>query len=185
MATDFDWTGFRALAKRLDDLVGASASGSVGGSAGGSVDDDSEFAEHLRRALTFVYTAGITMPSAGDIFEDAGGDEFWNGTPAVSGSEDGADAGSEAIEALAARIVASVEAVQPDELGDPEELAEVAAGAAENILDVLTRLGEGNNLFDERRLPEAQWEWAFGFDEWGAHALAGLSALHELLWGAR
>jgi hypothetical protein len=185
VATDFDWAGFRALAKRLDDLVGGSAGGSAVASAGGSAGDDSEFAENLRRALTFVYTAGITMPSAGDIFEDAGGDEFWNGTPAVSGSEDGDEASSETIEALAERIVGSVEAVQPDELGDPEEVAQVAAVAAENILDVLLRLGDGNNLFDERRLQEAQWEWSFGFDEWGAQALAGLSALHELLWGAR
>jgi hypothetical protein len=34
-------------------------------------------------------------------------------------------------------------------------------------------------------LQEAAWEWTFQFDEWGTHALAAMSALHELLWGAR
>ena len=32
---------------------------------------------------------------------------------------------------------------------------------------------------------EAEWEWSFGFDEWGAHAIGALAALHDLLWGAR
>jgi hypothetical protein len=173
MADNFDWTGFRALVKRLDDLVGGQR-------------DDAEFAEDLRRALTFVYTAGVTMPTAGDIYEDAGGDEFWSGTLAVPAADEPGDSGQgAAAEALADRIGASVESVQPDELGDPDEIAEVATIAAENLLDVLSNLASGNVLFDEKRLKEAQWEWSFGFDEWGAHALSALSALHELLWGAR
>lgn len=172
MANDFDWLGFRALVKRLDDLVGGQR-------------DDAEFAEDLRRALTFVYTAGITMPTAGDIYEDAG-EDFWNGTRDVPAAVEAGDSAHEAAaEALADRIVASIEAVQPDELGDPEEISDVATTTAENVLDVLSNLAGGNVLFDEKRLQEAQWEWSFGFDEWGAHALAALSALHELLWGAR
>ena len=63
--TDFEWTGFRALVKRVDDLLGSGR-------------DDAEFAQDLRRALTFAYTAGITMPSAGEVYDAAGGDEFWN-----------------------------------------------------------------------------------------------------------
>ena len=173
MASDFDWAGFRALTKRLDGLVDCER-------------DDAEFTDDLRRALTFVYTAGITMPTAGDIFEDAGGDEFWN-TKEVPGLSPDVDSGDNATagESLAARIAESAEAAQPDELGHPDEIVEVATTAAENLLDVVSALEAGAALFDESRLQEAQWEWSFGFDDWGTHALAALSALHELLWGAR
>jgi len=173
MTTDFDWTGFRALAKRLDDLVGGTR-------------EDEAFAEDLRRALTFVYTAGITMPTAGDVYEAAGGDAFWNGTelPGLAPVRDAEDNLS-AAEQLAARIAESIEAVQPDEIGELDEITDVATTAAENLLDAVANLSAGSALFDEKRVQEAQWEWTFGFDEWGANALAALSALHELLWGAR
>ncbi|HEY5540872.1 MAG TPA: DUF5063 domain-containing protein [Coriobacteriia bacterium] len=177
MATDFDWAGFRALAKRLDDLVAGERNDER---------DDEQFAEDLRRAITFVYTAGVTMPSAGDVYEDAGGDEFWNGTE-VPGLAPGKDVADDltAAETLAARIAESVEAAQPDALGDPEEIADVATSAAENLLDAVARISAGSELFDAKRLREAQWEWSFGFDDWGSNAIAALAALHELLWGAR
>lgn len=173
MANDFDWSGFRALVTRLDDIIAGDR-------------DDEEFAEDLRRNLTFVYTAGITMPSAGDVYEDAGGDEFWNATEVPGLAQDTDPALLEAAtESLAQRISASVEATQPDALADPEEIAEAASIAAQNLLDAVAGLEEGARLFDEKRVPEAMWEWSFQFDEWGAHALAALSALHDLLWGAR
>jgi hypothetical protein len=173
MATDFDWAGFRALCKRLDDLLGSER-------------EDDQFAEDLRRALTFVYTAGITMPTAGDVYEAAGGDEFWNATDVLA-LDDAVDPAEKlaAAEALAARITESVEAVQPDAIGEIDEITDVATTAAENLLDVAANLVAGGKLFDEKRVQEAQWEWTFGFDEWGAHALGALSALHELLWGSR
>jgi hypothetical protein len=173
MPTDFDWTGFRALAGRLADLVEGDR-------------DDATFAEDLRRALTFVYAAGITMPTAGDVYEDAGGDEFWNAKPVpvlAPGVE--ADENIVAAEQLAARIAESVEAAQPDSLGDPDEVVDIATTAAETVFDVVSALDAGSELFDTKRLQEAQWEWSFGFDDWGGHALSALSALHELLWGAR
>jgi hypothetical protein len=173
MAADFDWAGFRALVKRLGDLAGRER-------------DDADFAQELRRALTFVYTAGVTMPSAGDVYEAAGGAEFWNDVE-VPGVVEGAAVPdtSAAAEALAERIAASVESAQPDELADPEEIESVSAAAAENVLDTLSALSAGSTHFDEKRFSEAHWEWAFGFDDWGTTALAALSALHELLWGAR
>jgi hypothetical protein len=57
--------------------------------------------------------------------------------------------------------------------------------AAQNMVDVDAALAEGAAHFAGKRLNEAAWEWSFGFDEWGAHALAAVSALHDLLWGAR
>ena len=171
MAIDFDWGGFRALARRLDDLV-----------AGDS--DDAEFAEGLRRALTFLYTAGLTMPTAGDVY-DAAGEEFW--ARAVSLKLDATDpAEFEAVvAALAQRIITSIDAAQPEgdaEVDDVEELAEMAAAS---ILEVIAALAEGSEHFDAGRSQEAAWEWSFQFDEWGTHALGAISALHELLWGAR
>ena len=171
MAIDFDWNGFRALVKRLDDLVASES-------------EDAEFAEGLRRAITFIYTAGVTMPSAGDVYEDAG-EAFW--TDSVSLNLDAADPAEleEAVTALAQRIITSVDAAQPEgdvEAADIEELAETTAG---QILELSAALAEGSEHFDAKRLQEASWEWTFQFDEWGTSALAAVSALHELLWGAR
>jgi len=171
MTNDFDWGGFRALAKRLADLAATER-------------NDAEFAEDLRRALTFVYTAGITMPSAGDIFEESGGDAFAERTVAVDLGADPA-ALEARVAALSERIATSIEAVQPEGDVDTDELEDFAEGAAANTLEVVSSLGEGAAHYDSSRLGEASWEWSFGFDEWGMHALAALAALHELLWGAR
>ena len=171
MANDFDWGGFRALAKRLADLAAGER-------------DDAQFADDLRRALTFVYTAGITMPSAGDIFEESGGDAFAERTVAVDLGADPAALEARVAE-LSERIAASIEAVQPEGDVDTDELEDFAEGAAANVLEVISALAEGSAHYDASRLGEASWEWSFGFDEWGMHALAALTALHELLWGAR
>ena len=171
MANDFDWGGFRALAKRLADLAASER-------------NDAEFAEDLRRALTFVYTAGLTMPTAGDIYEDSGGEAFTERTVAVDLGADPAEA-EVAVAALAERIAASIEDVQPEGDVDADELEDLAAGVAANVLEVASALGEGSAHYDSSRLGEASWEWSFGFDEWGMHALAALTGLHELLWGAR
>ena len=144
MATDFDWAGFRALTKRLDDLVGGTR-------------EDAEYAQDVRRALTFIYTAGVTMPSAVE----------------------------QAISALSHRLAASVMAAQDDDEIDTEELADLADTAAQGLHDACTGVSAGSRYFDENRMDEAAWEWSFGFDEWGSNALAALGALHELLWGAK
>ena len=172
MAVDFDWAGFRALAKRLDDLVSGDR-------------EDEKFAEDLRRALTFLYTAGITMPSAGDIYDAAGGEEFWSETVDLDAELAEERAIEDAVATLARRIAKSVEAEQADADIDPEELQDLADGAAQGVHDACTGVSAGSRFFDAKRLDEASWEWSFGFDEWGSNALAALGALHELLWGAR
>lgn len=172
MATDFDWAGFRALSMRLDDLIG-----------GGR--DDDQFAEDLRRALAFLYTAGVTMPCAGDVYDAAGGDEFWNDAVKLDAVFSDADTIDAEVAALAARIVRSVAAEQADADLDADELADLADTAAQGVLDAAKGLRDGVRYFDEKRSDEAAWEWAFGFDDWGSNAVAALSALHGLLWGAR
>jgi Domain of unknown function (DUF5063) len=172
MGTDFDWTGFRALTKRLDDLVSGSR-------------DDDEFAQDVRRALTFIYTAGVTMPSAGDVFDAAGGEEFWNDTVDLDSELAEEAAIEKAVRALTHRIATSVQAAQQDPEIDSEELADLAETAAQGLHDTCAGLSAGSRYFDEKRFDEAAWEWSFGFDEWGSNAIAGLGALHELLWGAR
>jgi len=171
MATDFDWTGFRALTRRLDDLL-----------AGDSCDE--EFAQDLRRALTFLYTAGVTMPAAGDVYE-AAGEEFWS--RAVDLKLDAPDAATfeAAVTALAQRIVTSVDTAQPEGDVDRDDIAGLAEMAAASVLEVASALAEGCAHYDDDRLTEASWEWTFQFDEWGTHALGAMTALHELLWGAR
>jgi hypothetical protein len=172
MATDFDWAGFRALTKRLDELVGGTR-------------DDADYAQDVRRALTFIYTAGVTMPSAGDVYDAAGGDEFWNDTVDLEGELAEERAVEQAISALSHRLAASVMAAQDDDEIDTEELADLADTAAQGLHDACTGVSAGSRYFDENRMDEAAWEWAFGFDEWGSNAVAAMQALHELLWGAR
>jgi hypothetical protein len=170
MAIDFDWSGFRALVKRLDDLLADDA-------------EDPEFAAALRRAITFLYTAGVTMPAASDVYEDAG-EEFWSSAVALKLDVPDPAELEESVTALAQRIITSVDAVQPEgdvEVDDVEELAEATAM---QILELSASLAEGSAHFDAKRSQEAAWEWTFQFDEWGTQALAAVSALHELLWGA-
>ena len=171
MALDFDWTGFRALVRRLDDLL-----------AGGGSED--EFAQDLRRAITFLYTAGLTMPAASDVYEDAG-EEFWSSAVTLKlDTPDPTDL-EESATALAQRIITSVDAAQPEGDVEVEDVEELAEETAVQVLELAQALAEGSEHFDGKRLQEAAWEWTFQFDEWGTHALAAVSALHELLWGAR
>jgi Domain of unknown function (DUF5063) len=172
MQTDFEWGSFRGLVKRVDDLLGGQR-------------EDSEFAEDLRRATTFVYTAGLTMPSAGDIYEEVGGEAFADREISLDLDGENPEQAEATVLALLERIARSVEAVQPEGDIDGAELLELAESVALNLLHVKKALAEGSAHFDAGRLGEASWEWAFQFDEWGGHALAALSALHELLWGAR
>lgn len=174
MATHYDWEGFRALAGRLDKLIAKGAT---------DIDGNDTLAEECRKALAFLYTAGVSMPSAGDVFEDAGGEGFWErslGEPA-----EGADAtaAEEEVRDLAERFRASVEALQPDE-DAAEDIDELLWLAAHNLEDVRRALAPGIAHYEDGRLKEASWDWSFGFDDWGAHALASMTALHELLWGA-
>jgi hypothetical protein len=171
MAIDFDWAGFRALVKRLDDLVSSDA-------------EDPEFAENLRRALTFVYTAGVTMPAASEVYEDAG-EEFWTDAVTLKLDEpDPAELEATAT-ALAQRIITSVDAAQPEGDVEADDIEELAEATAVQILELAAALDEGSAHFDAERMHEAAWEWTFQFDEWGTHVLQAVSALHELLWGAR
>ena len=48
--TDFDWEGFRALVGRVDSLLNDEPK------------DPETYAEDCRRALAFLYTAGVSMP---------------------------------------------------------------------------------------------------------------------------
>lgn len=173
MPTQFDWEGFRALVGRLDTLL----SGDV------SLADDDTFVEACRRALAFLYTAGVSMPTAGDIFEDAGGDAFWEGRLGIESAADDPVADESEVSAIAERLHADIAELQDD--ADAEDVADLVEVAARNLWDTYVRLGAGTEHYDAKRLHEAEWEWSFGFDEWGAHAVAALSALHDLLWGAR
>jgi len=173
MAIEFDWEGFRALGSRLDTLLAGEA----------TLAEDDSLAEACRRALAFLYTAGVSMPAAGDVFEDAGGDTFWEGK--LGAFAPGADptAVEAEIDAIAGLLRESVIELQGD--ADAEEIDDLMATAARSLWDVREGIGEGMRHFDAKRLHEAAWEWSFGFDEWGAHALEAMSALHDALWGAR
>ena len=74
---------------------------------------------------------------------------------------------------------------QPEGDVEVEDIEELAEAAAVQVLELAAALAEGSEHFDGERSQEAAWEWTFQFDEWGTHALAAMSALHELLWGAR
>jgi len=173
MSTQFDWEGFRALIGRLDSLL----AGEV------RLDDYDTFVEASRRVVAFLYAAGVSMPAAGDIFEDAGGAEFWEGRlGADTAAADPLNVEFE-IGAIAERLRTDLAELQDDVA--EEDVADLVDAAARGLWDVRESLGAGTGHFDSKRFHEAEWEWAFGFDEWGAHAIAALSALHDLLWGAR
>jgi hypothetical protein len=172
MTTAFDWEGFRALAGRLDKLIAEGAT---------DIDGNDIFAAEARKALSYLYTAGVSMPSAGDIFEDSGGDSFWERSLGDAEEHD-PDAEEAEVSAIAERLHASVHVLQGEE--DAEDLDELLWIAALNLNEVSNALAAGSAHFDAKRINEAAWEWSFGYDDWGARALASMTALHELLWGA-
>ncbi|PKQ15308.1 MAG: hypothetical protein CVT67_10410 [Actinobacteria bacterium HGW-Actinobacteria-7] len=171
-ATEYDWEGFRALAGRLDALLVDEL----------TIGDFDTFAETCRRTLAFLYAAGVSMPAAGDVFEDAGGAEFWEGKLGAETLLPDPSAVEEEIAALETRLRADIAQLQSD--ADEEDYDELLGVAARSLWDVRESLGDGMAHFDAKRMHEASWEWSFGFDEWGAHALAATTALHDLLWGA-
>jgi hypothetical protein len=124
------------------------------------------------------------MPAAGDVYEDAG-EEFWS--DAVSLKLDAPDPAEleESVTKLAQRIITSVDAAQPEGDVEADDIEELAEATAVQILELVAALAEGAAHYDAKRSNEAAWEWTFQFDEWGTHALQAVSALHELLWGAR
>jgi len=173
MALEYDWNGFRALVRRLDMLLAGEA----------VLEEFDSFPEACRRTLSFLYTAGVSMPAAGDVFEDAGGDSFWEGKlGGASAAADPARAEAE-IQQLSHQLAEAVIELQGD--ADTEEIEDLVATAARSLWDVRESLGDGTQHYDAKRLHEAAWEWSFGFDEWGAHSLAALTALHDALWGAK
>ena len=168
--TEFDWEGFRSLCTRLESLFTEQP------------DENGTFAGDCRRTLAYLYTAGVSMPDPGDVFEDAGGEEFWAGAVKLAAPDTDPAASEDAISALAARLLESIREAQPDEL--EEEVDNEILDAASRLWDVRIILAEGAALFDAERGHEAAWEWSFGFDDWGSSALLGMTALHDLLWGA-
>ncbi len=68
---------------------------------------------------------------------------------------------------------------------DEEDIVDLVGAAARALWDTRESLAAGTEHYDTKRLLEAEWEWSFGFDEWGAHAIAAIAALHDVLWGAR
>jgi len=168
---DFDWEGFRALTGRLDALLNAELS------------SPDTFAEDCRRTLAFLYTAGVSMPTAGDVFEEAGGDQFWERAIASDAGALDPAATEERITELAEKIGYSVDALQPDEVD--EDADEEMLLAASNLWEVHLSLAAGASHYDAKRLNEAAWEWSFGFDDWGGQALLALTGLHDVLWGVR
>ena len=168
---EFDWEGFRALVGRLDTLLT------------GELSDPETFAEDCRRTLAFLYTAGVSMPSAGDVFEEAGGDSFWERAMASDAGALDPVATEERITELAEKIGFSVDALQPDEVD--EDADEEMLLAASNLWEVRVSLATGGIHYDAERLREAAWEWSFGFDDWGGQALLALTGLHDVLWGVR
>jgi len=173
MATQFDWEGFRALVGRLDSLLAEDA----------TLADDDTFVEACRRALAFLYVAGVSMPAAGDIFEDAGGDAFWERRLGAEAAVADALKVESEIGAIARRL--TVDLVEFHDDVDDEDISDLIDTAARTLWDTREALSAGTEHYDSKRLLEAEWEWSFGFDEWGAHAVAAMSALHDLLWGAR
>jgi hypothetical protein len=53
---------------------------------------------------------------------------------------------------------------------------------ADDIADIFDDVLEGLRCFDHGRVPDAVWEWAFGFQShWGRHASCAIRTLHAYL----
>src|SRR6185503_16752116 len=67
----------------------------------------------------------------------------------------------------------------------PPAADEVVEGdLANDIAEVFDDVSRGLALFDQGRIPDALWEWIFGFQShWGRHATVAIRVLHAYVAG--
>ena len=69
-----------------------------------------------------------------------------------------------------------------DPLPVPATEEAVIGDLADDIADIFSDVLKGLRYFDEGRMPDAAWEWAFGFQtHWGRHASGAIRTLHAYL----
>jgi hypothetical protein len=67
-------------------------------------------------------------------------------------------------------------------LSVPAQEEPTVGDLADDIADIFNDVLEGLRCFDYGRVPDAVWEWAFGFQShWGRHASSAIRTLHAYL----
>ena len=100
--------------------------------------------------------------------------------PAFASGED-----REAVRVACARLPLQYYSELFDPLPMPATEEPVVGDIADDIADIadiFSDVLEGLRLFDRERVPDAVWQWAFGFQRhWGRHASCAIRTLHAYL----
>jgi hypothetical protein len=132
-------------------------------------DGDQGVANALRRIVA-LYLAALRLPEPSA--EGTQGD-----LPAFASGEE-----REAVRGACARLPLQYYSELFDPLPVPATDEAVVGDIADDIADIFSDVLEGLRLFDRGRIPDAVWQWAFGFQShWGRHASCAIRTLHAYL----
>jgi hypothetical protein len=135
-----------------------------------SIEEGDQGAANALRRIVALYQAALRLP---EPTAEGTQDEL----PAfVSGEE------REAVRVACARLPLRHYSELFDPLPVPTNEEPVVGDIADDIADIFSDVLEGLRCFDRQNLPDAVWQWAFGFqNHWGRHAACAIRTLHAYL----
>jgi len=134
------------------------------------IEDGDHGAANALRRIVALYQAALQLPPA-----------------SVEGTQDdplefAGTEGRERVRAACARLPLQYYSEQFDPLSVPSAEESTIGDIADDIADIFHDVQKGLWHFDRGRMPDAAWEWAFGFQShWGRHAVCAMRALHAYL----
>jgi len=135
-----------------------------------SIEQGDQGAANALRRIVALYEAALRLPE-----------------PSVKGTQDDRPAfvsreEREAVRVACARLPLQYYSELFDPLPVPADEEPVVGDIADDIADIFSDVLGGLRCFDRERVPDAVWEWAFGFQiHWGKHASSAIRALHAYL----
>jgi len=134
-----------------------------------SIEEGDQGAATALRRIVALYQAALRLPPCGV--------EGTRDDPLDFGTDE-----RELVRAACARLPLQYYSEQFDPLAISSTEEPTIGDIADDIADIFRDVRNGLWYFDTGRLPDAAWEWAFGFQShWGRHAAGAIRILHAYL----
>jgi hypothetical protein len=135
-----------------------------------NIEEGDQGAASALRRIVAVYQAALRLPE-----------------PSVEGTQDDLPAfvsreEHEAVRQACARLPLQYYSELFNPLPVPAKEEPTVGDLADDIADIFDDVLEGLRCFDHGRVPDAVWQWVFGFQRhWGRHASCAIRTLHAYL----
>ena len=131
------------------------------------IEEGDQGAANALRRIVALYQAALRLP-------EPSADGTQGDLPAFARGEE-----REAVRVACARLPLQYYSELFDPLPVPATEEPVVGDIADDTADIFSDVLEGLRLFDRERVPDAVWQWAFGFQShWGRHASCAIRTLH-------